>query len=128
MNREPTAIARSLRLMEDLQGSDASIALMDLFHVHGRRAFRVSLDDISHLSDWSGRGARQRLALAISTLHAKGYIRWLPGDKYRIVSRDILTDIEYEEAYPGMTRDGGISRPAEGQNLPHLSEADAPKI
>ena len=102
MNRKPTAIGMSFRLMEDLRG-DASIVLMDLFHIHGRRVFRATIDDLSDLPRWSERGARQRFALAISTLHVKGYIQWLPGDKYRIVSRDILTDLEREEAFPETT-------------------------
>jgi hypothetical protein len=73
------------------------MALEDLFFIHGRRAFTPALEDLSDLTCWTGRGARQRFALAISTLHVKGYIRWLPDGRYRIVSRDILTDAEYGE-------------------------------
>jgi hypothetical protein len=100
MKRKPTAIAISRRMLEDIGGTAASAALVDLFHIHGRRAFTATIDDLSHLRSWAGRGARQRFALAISTLHAKGYIQWLPGDRYRIVSRDILTDFEHQQAYP----------------------------
>jgi hypothetical protein len=113
-NREPSAIAMSHRVLDDLLGTGAASLLSDLFHIHGRRTFRPSIDDVSYLSCWTERGSRQRFALAISTLHVKGYIRWLPGDRYRIVSRDIMTDIEYEEAYTGATWDGGISRRSQG--------------
>jgi hypothetical protein len=78
---------------------------MDLFHIHGRRAFRPTIDDLSDLPRWSERGARQKFALTVSTLHVKGYIQWLPGNRYRIVSRDIMTDVEHDEAHPKTTLD-----------------------
>ena len=72
----------SQQLLEDLRGETyASAALQELFIVHGRRPFTPDPKDLGSLI-WSGRGARQHFARAISVLHVKGYIRWLPGGRY----------------------------------------------
>ena len=87
----------SKRLLEDLSGEPwASAALNEMFVIHGRRPFRPRVDNL-HAALWSERGARQKFARAISVLHAMGYLRWLPGDRYQIVTENLLTRAEYRD-------------------------------
>jgi hypothetical protein len=88
-------------LIDHLRG-DAHL-LVDFFHIYGRRSFYPDLRDFSHIRRWSGRGARQRFAYAVALLHVRGYLRWLPGGRYRIVSNEILTGAEHAAALPTET-------------------------
>jgi hypothetical protein len=93
-------IALSRDLLLDLYGEIwARVAIEELFVLHGRRPFRPRLEDLGG-AIWGERGARQQFARAISLLHVKGYIRWLPDGRYRIVSRRLLTAAEFEESHP----------------------------
>jgi len=85
----------SRALLDGLRGEAwASDALIDLFTMHGRRPFRPRLEDLAGTM-WRARGARQRFARAIALLHVRGYLRWLPGGRYKIITGDLLTVAEY---------------------------------
>jgi hypothetical protein len=72
-------------LLDNLKGD--AVSLVDFFHIYGRRAFRPDIRDFSDIKHWCDRGARQRFAYAVALLHVRGYLRWFPGNRYRIVSR-----------------------------------------
>lgn len=93
------AVMLSRDLLANLRGESwASIVLLDLFVLHGRRPFRPRFEDLRP-GVRQGRGARQKFALSIAVLHVKRHIRWLPGDRYRIVSREVLTADEHRDVY-----------------------------
>jgi hypothetical protein len=96
---KPDDLMISHDLVDTLRGNTAD--LVDLFHVYGRRTFRPDLAEFGHMARWRSRGARQRFAYAIALLHVRGYLRWLPGGRYRIVTSEILTRAEHEAAFPG---------------------------
>lgn len=104
MNDQPGEIAAgdlmmSHALLDRLRTEPwASAALQDLFIVHGRRPFRPRLDDLGGIM-WSDRGARQKFAHAIAVLHVKGYLRWLPDGRYKIITGDLLTVAEYRSRH-----------------------------
>jgi hypothetical protein len=98
-------IAREV--LADLTRSDASIALVDLFAVHGRSKFAPTTQGLP--PRWHGRGARQRFALAISVLHAVGHLRWFPDGRYRIVSDAVMTGAEFEQRHPDAKWESGAA-------------------
>ena len=93
--------------LTDLARSDASVALVDLFMVHGRSMFKPTADRLP--PRWHGRGARQRLALAVSVLHAAGHLRWFPDGRYSIVSDAVMTGAEFEQRHPNAKMGNGVA-------------------
>lgn len=99
----------SRRLLEDLlQETYAAAALQELFTLHGRRPFHPKIAELG-AALWRERGARQHFARAIAVLHARGYIRWMRGGRYRIVTRDMLTAEEFRNLYPNADWRDGIA-------------------
>ena len=98
MPAESIALSRDLLL--DLHGEIwARVAIEELFVLHGRRPFRPRLEDLGS-AIWRERGGQQQFARAISLLHIKGYLRWLPDGRYRIVCRWLLTATKFEKDHP----------------------------
>jgi hypothetical protein len=86
----------------------APAVLLDPFLRHGRKPFRPDPEvDYVHQR---GRGWRQRFALAIAVLHAKGDLQWLPGGRYRIATRELLDDAEFRQDYPQRDLDQRLCR------------------
>jgi hypothetical protein len=102
-------VMRSRKLIDDLVRECCALCALDqLFAAHGRRPFKPSPDDLASAT-FRQRGGRQHLAHAISLLHVRGYLRWLPGGRYRIISREILTAAELRAQYPNAEWHNGFA-------------------